>query len=173
MPNPKKEQIVSELTEAIKANQALILTDYRGLSHSQMTELRRKCTEAGAKLAVVKNRLFKLALAASKRPDIAELLSGPTAVAFALEDPQPAAKVLTDFAKEFNLPEFKGGLVGSDIVSQEELVAMGKLPPREILLSQLVGAVESPIQSFVGTANEILASFVRTIQAIADEAPAS
>lgn len=173
MPNPKKEQIVSRLSEAIKENQALILTDYRGLSHSQMTDLRRKCLEAGAQYSVVKNRLLKLALAACKRPDIAELLTGPTAVAFAPEDPQPAAKALADFAKDLKLPTFKGGLVGSDILSQEDLTAIGKLPAREILVGQVVGAVQSPLQSFAGTINEILATLVRTIQAAADKAPAS
>jgi large subunit ribosomal protein L10 len=173
MPNPKKEEIVAELAQAVEANQALILTDYRGLSHSQMTDLRTKCSEAGAKYAVTKNRLLKLALSRSKRRDLGEMLIGPTAIAFAPEDPQPAAKVLADFAKALSLPTFKGALVGDDVLSQEEIVRLSKLPPKEILAGQVVGAIQWPLQSLVGSLNEILARFVRTIGAIADKAPAS
>jgi large subunit ribosomal protein L10 len=173
MPNPKKERIVERLAEIVGTNQVAILTDYRGLRHSQMTELRRRCSEAGAKYAVVKNRLLRLALAQHKRPDPGEMLLGPTAVAFAPEDPQPAAKLLADYAKESKLPHFKGALVGDDVLSQEDITAISKLPGREILVGQLVGAVQSPLQALVGTLNEILAGLARTVQAIADKAPAA
>jgi len=177
-PAAQKIEIVAELRELIGQTSAAILTDYRGLSVAELTDLRKKLRAADAEFRVVKNTLFKLAgdglLPIS---DLDEHLAGPTAIGFAKGDPVAATKIIVDFVKDHKAMSLKGGVVEGRIVDVAGVEALSKLPSREVLISQMLGSMQAPISGLVGTLNGIISNFVYTLQALiekqeAGEAPA-
>jgi len=177
-PRPDKVETVEQLREAFRRSRAAILTDYRGLSVAEITNLRRRLRPTGGEFHVVKNTLFRRAIEDQLSPELDRLLAGPTAIAFANEDPVATAKAILDFLREIRKPEVavKGGVVEGRIYSPEQVTALSKVPPREVVLGQVVGTIQAPLSSFVGTLHGILSEFARTLQALADkkqsEAPA-
>ena len=169
MPSGKKIETVSELSEYLKNSTGFLLTDYRGLTVSQITRLRRSLREIGAEYKVVKNSLFKLATQDMGEEGLAEMLAGPTAVAFVHQDAIAAAKALVDFMRVSKALELKGGLVDGHLYGAEQIQALSKIPPRDVLISQLLGGLQSPISSLVGTLQGIISEFVFTVQAVADQ----
>ncbi len=169
-PSSGKVDQVSELRALTQASTATIFTDYRGLSVAELTDLRKKLRAADGEFRVVKNTLFKLA-ADGQMPiaDMDAFLSGPTAIGFAKGDPVATAKVLMDFVKDHKEISVKAGVMNGLVLSAAQVDALSKTPPREVLISQIIGSFQSPIAGFVGTLNEILANFVRTIDAIAEK----
>jgi large subunit ribosomal protein L10 len=169
-PANAKVEMVSELRELVGLTKAAILTDYRGLSVAELTELRKKLREVDAEYRVVKNTLFKLA-AGDQMPvaEMSEHLTGPTAIGFAKGDPVAVAKILLDYAREHKAMTVKAGVMDGRILSTEQVEALSKTPPREVLLSQMLGSLQSPIAGFVGTLGGIISNFVFTLQAIADK----
>jgi large subunit ribosomal protein L10 len=172
MPNAEKQLVVSELRDIVAHSKGAILTDYRGLTVAQVTNLRRKLREHGAEYHVVKNTLFKIALGDALIPELAELLTGPTAIAFAGNDVVPPTKAVLDFLRDLRRPDIrvKGGWIDGKVYSVDQVTALSKLPPREQIIAQFVGTLNAPISEFVGTLDNIIGEFVRTIQAIADKA---
>ena len=168
-PAGAKVEVVAELAELVSQTKAVILTDYRGLSVAELTDLRKKLRGADAEYRVVKNTLFKLA-AGDSMPvaDLNEFLSGPTAIGFAKGDPVAVAKILLDYAKNHKALTVKAGVMDGKILSTAQIEALSKTPPREVLLSQMLGSLQSPITGFVGTLGGILSNFVYTLQAVAD-----
>jgi len=178
-PAGAKVELVGELRELVGLTKAAILTDYRGLSVAELTELRKKLRDADAEYRVVKNTLFKLA-AGDSMPiaEMSEHLTGPTAIGFAKSDPVAVAKILLDYARDHKAMSVKAGVMDGRVLSAAQVEALSKTPPREVLLSQMLGSLQSPIAGFVGTLNGIISNFVFTLQAIADkqgagEAPAA
>jgi large subunit ribosomal protein L10 len=170
LPKQEKVQAVSELQEGISGSSALLMTDYRGLKVSEITELRRNLRGAGTDYAVVKNTLFsRAAKEAAIEADMSELLAGPTAVAFVHQDPVATAKALVDFARTHKALEIKGGYVEGRVLNADQIQALSKVPPREVLISQMLGAFQSPISGFVGTLQGIMSEFVFTLKAVADK----
>lgn len=167
MPNPKKEKVVADLAEALRNASSALLTDYRGLTVAQISELRRRLREANAEYHVVKNTLFMRALK-EVGYDIG-LLEGPTAVAFAHNDPVAPAKVLLEFMRENKVPVPKGGIVEGKVVSAEQVEALSKIPPREVLLAQAVAGIQAPITGLVSCLQGVISNFVLTLQAVADK----
>ncbi len=169
-PAGAKVELVSELRELVGKTKAAILTDYRGLSVSELTELRKRLRAVDGEYRVVKNTLFKLA-AGDQMPvsEMGELLTGPTAIGFAKGDPVAVAKILLDYAREHKAMSVKAGVMDGRILSTTQVEALSKTPPREVLISQMLGSLQSPISGFVGTLNGILSNFVFTLQAIADK----
>lgn len=141
MPTPKKEQIVRELEELVQQASSLVFADYRGLKHQELEELRRRLREYKAGLRVVKNRLLHLALQHCQREVPAEVLCGPTALAFGSDDPTAPAKVLLEFSRDYPVCELKAAMLGNQMISPSELA---KLPSRTDLLGQLVGLLSTP-----------------------------
>jgi len=168
-PAGAKVEVVAELAELVGQTKAAILTDYRGLSVAELTDLRKKLRAADAEYRVVKNTLFKLA-ARDTMPvaDMGELLSGPTAIGFAKGDPVAVAKILLDYARDHKSMTIKAGVMDGRILTPAQVEALSKTPPREVLLSQMLGSLQSPIAGFVGTLGGILSNFVFTLQAVAD-----
>jgi len=169
-PAAQKVEVVAELRELIGQTSAAILTDYRGLSVAELTDLRKKLRAADAEFRVVKNTLFKLA--GDGLLPISELdsqLAGPTAIGFAKGDPVAATKVIVDFVKDHKAISVKGGVVEGRVVDVAGVEALSKVPPREVLISQMLGSLQSPISGLVGTLNGIISNFVFTLQAIADK----
>lgn len=169
MPKQEKVDLVTKMHEDIQNSDALVMTDYRGLTVSEITDLRRSLRDAGTTYAVVKNTLFELAAKDQVKEDVTPLLVGPTAVAFVRQDPIASAKALVEFARTHKALEIKGGYVDGQVMSAAEITALSKIPPKEVLISQMLGAFQSPITGFVGTLQGIMSQFVFTLQAVADQ----
>jgi large subunit ribosomal protein L10 len=165
----KKEQLVARYVELMSRSNAVFLTDYRGLSVSRMEELRSKIREAGGSYAVVKNTLVLRALEEAGLPVSNDLLAGPVGVGFAHEDVPPLAKTLVDFAKDSDILEIKGGIMEGRILDANEVRAVGNLPPREVVLAQLLGVISQPGNRLAGTVSAVGRNLAATIKAYADE----
>lgn len=168
-----KTKVLDETGDLLSRSQAVVLTDYRGLTVPQMSEIRKRLRGADADFSVVKNTLFKRAAGDGEGVDaqMEASLNGPTAAVFALGDPVAAAKVVTDYiATTRNTPlKIKGGIVGGKFYSAQGIEALSKVPPREVLIAQMLGSFNAPITGLVGTLNGILSNFVYTLQAVADK----
>jgi large subunit ribosomal protein L10 len=163
----EKERAVQEIGELLTRSKGAILTDYRGLTVSEITELRRRLREQKAEYHVVKNTLFRRAM--SNGEGLVPYLEGPTAVAFALDDPVGPAKVLLDFMREKRKAALKAGFIDGRVYDLDQVTALSKLPSRPVLISQVVGAIQSPISGLVFTLQGVISNFVYTLQAIADK----
>jgi large subunit ribosomal protein L10 len=142
----EKQAIVDELQQKLNGANAFYLTDFSGLTVKKVTDLRRRLRNAGVEYVVVKNTLAERALQGTDLPDVAKFFRGPTGVVIAPADPVASAKVLADFAKENdNKPAIKAGIVERKAVTAAQIDALAKLPPREVLLAQLAGALEAPM----------------------------
>jgi large subunit ribosomal protein L10 len=148
----EKEQIVAELAERLRSTQTLIVADYRGLTMSQIDDLRTKLLEHGAKFSVVKNTLTRRAAEAAGTEPLLALLDGPTAIAF-LEsegDPIAVAKALSDSARTTRVLTVKGGILDGKPISEAEVASLATLPAADTLRAQLAGALVGPLTTVVG-----------------------
>lgn len=174
MPTVEKEKVVSDLRDVIKESKAAILTDYRGLSVADLTLLRKKLREVDAEFHVVKNTLFKRAAdGLIVQEGFTQFLEGPTAIGFAKGDPVAASKALLEYVKDHKTMSVKAGVVEGKILNPDQITALSKLPSKEVLVAQMLGSLNSPITSLVGTLSGILSNFVFTLQAVADQKAAS
>lgn len=165
----KKQQMVADYLDRMSNSQAVVLTDYRGLSVAELSELRRKLREENSVFQIVKNTLFKLALEQAGIPIPAEQLEGPVAVGYCLGEVPPVAKALTDFAKETDVLEIKGAILGNAILDAAGVKDLADLPPREFLLAQLLGAVQGPMSSLVSTITAPMRELVQVLQARSEQ----
>ena len=169
-PADAKVELVTELRELVRLTKAAILTDYRGLSVAELTDLRKKLRAVDGEYRVVKNTLFKLAAGGSMPvAEMNELLAGPTAIGFAKGDPVAVAKIMLDYAREHKAMSVKAGVMDGRVLTTAQVEALSNTPPREVLISMMLGSLQSPISGFVGTLNGIISNFVFTLQAIADK----
>lgn len=164
----KKEQEISEIGKYMGQSSITVLTDYRGLDVAEVTELRAKLRDAGVKYKVAKNTLIKLAAHEQGITDLDQHLEGPTAVAFST-DPVELAKILVDFAKTHNDLEIKTGLLDKKLIGVEDIISLAKLPTREVLLAQVVGAMQSPMYGFAGSLSGLLRKFVYALDQIKEQ----
>ena len=151
MDRAEKERLVGELAERLKATETMIVADYRGLTVTEIDDLRTKLIEHGARFTVVKNSLTKRAAESAGVDALLALLEGPTAIAF-LEtdgDPVAVAKALDDAAKSEVLV-IKGGLLDGAEIAAEDVKQLAKLPPADTLRAQLVGALSGSLTTVVG-----------------------
>jgi len=146
MPGAKNKEQVLELIELLKDAEGLILTEYRGLTVADLTELRRKLYESSQGMyRVAKNTLIKIALENLGQPDMSKFLEGPTAVATTKTDVVKLAKDLAEFAKTHDKLVIKAGLIDGQVYDGEQVKAIAKLPPREELVARLLGSMKSPL----------------------------
>jgi len=148
----QKERVVERLTERIREAPAMIVTDYRGLTVTQVAEVRRQLREAGATFHVTKNTLARIAATQADRPDLVALLEGPTAIAFveAEGDPVAVAKALADTAKNTNVLTLRGGILSGRSLTGDDVAELAKLPAPDVVKSQLVGVIVAPLTQLVG-----------------------
>jgi large subunit ribosomal protein L10 len=167
MKREQKEQVVDELTQRLKAADTLLVADYRGLTMSEIDELRTKLLESGARFSVVKNTLTRLAAEQAGVKALLELIEGPTAIAFidAGGDPAAAAKVLNDTARANDVLVIRGGLLEGSAVSDAEIKRLATLPPMDVLRAQLAGAVSAPLTTIVGLFTAPLRDLVNVLDA--------
>ena len=170
-PRADKVRTVGELTEVFGSAKGAILTEYRGLSVSEISTLRSKLRPDGGEYHVVKNTLFKRALGDQLTPELEALLAGPTAIAFARDDVVATSKSLLDFLRDLRRPEIlvKGGYVDGKVYTPAQITALSKIPPRPVVLSQALGTLQAPLSGFVGTMNGVLSEFARTLQALSEK----
>ena len=166
MSKTERQETVETLTAAFRESPNLYVTDFSGLNVLRMTEFRRRLRVAGVRYMVVKNTLAQRALAANQVTLLDEHLAGPTGLVLAGRDPLAAAKVLTDFQKEFEKPTIKIGLVDGKPVTPEQVKRLASLPSREQLLGQLAGALQAPLAQFAGAMNGMLYQMVGALEAL-------
>ena len=164
---PEKVEAINALKEDFGGVDNFIFTDYRGLTVEQITELRSKLRATGSTYKVVKNRFAKIALKELEKPEVGDMLVGPTAVVISGEEAGAAAKELFAFAKDAPV-EVKGGIIGTDVFDTKEMEAYSKLPSKLELIAKLMGTMNAPVQNFVYILNAVPEKFVRTLQAVAD-----
>ena len=172
MNRDQKAAAVEEVATQIQDSEAVFAVDYRGISVPQAAQLRVKLNEAGARFRVVKNTLTQLSADKAGAESLKELLEGPTAFTFVAADGGDvalAAKALAQFRRETELLEFKGGVMGGEVITAEQITALSRLPAREVLHGQLVAMVASPITGLVRGLNALIAGLAIQLQQIAEQ----
>lgn len=160
MSKEMKAQIIDELQASFNRCNVGILTDYRGLSTAEMTALRNKLRKSGVEYRVVKNTLARFAVTRAGREDLVDFFNGPVGIAFGFGDVAEPAKALTEHIAAAKVTlSIKGGFLSDTVLTIDDVQALAKLPSREILLSQVVGGMQSPITAVV----YCLASPIRSI----------
>jgi len=154
MKKTEKSLFIDNLTEELKTASSVILIDYSGLNVKMQQELKKRLKEINAKLSVVKNTLFKLAAQKINAPDETiqdTVLTGPTALVLTEEDPIAPLQILAKFTKEFELLQFKVGIIEGSFQDKDSLIKLSKLPGKNQLYAQTVGAVGAPIYGLIYT----------------------
>ena len=169
---PEKANIVSDLSKKLNQSPFVLVADYQRMNVGHFADLRNRLAGTGAELHVVKNSFLKRAMSDSGLPDVADKLTGQTAVVTGEKDVAPVAKILKLLAKEFKIAALKIGVVDKSLLSTQEVETLADLPPREILLAQLLGLLLSPATKLVRVLNEPGSAFARLLNAKASTMPA-
>ena len=174
-PRPDKVAVVDEVRERLSNTEAAVLTEYRGLDVPALAELRAALRAVGGEYKVYKNTLVRLAVN-DLDFDINDLLTGPTAIALVGERPDGSAgdavsvaKALDEFAKNHEALVIKGGLLDSQRLSVEQITALAKIAPREVLLAQIAGALAAPMQQFASLLNALPQNLAYGLKALIDQ----
>ncbi|PID59731.1 MAG: 50S ribosomal protein L10 [Gammaproteobacteria bacterium] len=162
----EKQQVVSEVAEVAGSALSAVAAEYRGLSVSQMTDLRVKARETGVYLRVVKNSLARLATQGTEFECMNEQLKGPLILGFSKEDPGAAARLFRDFAKENDSLRITLGAVGGETIAAGDIGKLANLPTRDEALAQLMSVMQAPVVKLARTFNEVPGKLVRTVEAV-------
>jgi len=168
-----KQEIVAEVGEAAGKALSAVLADYRGLTVTQMTQLRAKARQSGVYVKVVRNTLARRAVKGTEFECLDTALVGPTLLAFSLEDPGSAARLMKDFAKDFEKLEVKAVSIGGVLMGADQLDRIATLPTRAEALATLMAVLQAPIGKLARTLNEVPGKLVRTVAAIRDQKQAA
>jgi large subunit ribosomal protein L10 len=173
MARADKEIAVAELADRFRNSTGAVLTEYRGLTVSQLGELRQSLG-ANAQFAVVKNTLTKIAATqAGVTTELTELLEGPSAIAFVHGDAVEAAKGLRDFSRTYPLLVIKGGVLEGKPLKPADIVKLADLEPREVLLAKLAGAMKASLAGAAATFNALPAQMARLLAALEEKRAAA
>lgn len=164
-----KQALVDEIKENIQGAQSIVLLNYRGLNVEEVTELRAKYREANVSYKVYKNTMMRRAFNELGYENLDEIFKGPSAIAFGMEDPASAAKISAEFAKEHEALEIKSGIVDGKVLSVEEVDALAKLPSKEVLIAQVLGGLNAPIQGLANVLSGSIRSLAIVLQQIAEK----
>ncbi len=164
-PRPEKVREVDELSDMLSKSNLVVLTDYRGLTVADMASLRRKLRDQGVEYRVAKNTLTSFAAEKVGKVGLKDSLVGPTAIAFVTGDEAAAAKALSDFERGSKVFKIKSAMLGQQLLAAAQVGTLATMPPREVLLSQVVAGFQSPIAGIVGVLNGILGGLVGTLEA--------
>jgi large subunit ribosomal protein L10 len=164
-----KKALVAEVAEVAAHAQSVVAAEYRGLTVSQMTELRAKARRQGVYMRVVKNTLARKALAGTSFESVGPKLKGPLVLAFSKDDPGAAARVVKDFAKGNDKLVATLVSLGGQVLPAGEIDKVASLPTREQALSMLLGVLKAPIQKLVGTLAAPASQLARTLAAVRDQ----
>ena len=168
-----KQEIVAEVNEVAGKALSAVLADYRGLTVTQMTEMRTKARASGVYLRVIRNTLAKRAVEGTEHECLKSALVGPTLVAFSQEDPGAAARLMKEYAKTFEKLEVKALSIGGVLLGADQLDRVATLLTREEALSLLMAVMQAPVAKLARTLNEIPGKLVRTLAAVRDQKEAA
>ncbi|MCF6767364.1 50S ribosomal protein L10 [Thiotrichales bacterium 19S11-10] len=168
-----KKAIVTEVSEIASTALSAAVADYRGLTVTQMNELRAQARENKVYLKVVKNTLAKRAIEGTEFACMGETLKGPMVLAFSLEEPGASARLIREFVKKNKELEVKGLAMGGELFGEEKLETFAKLPTREEALASLCRVMMAPVTQFVRTLNEPTAQMVRVMAQVGDKKQAA
>ncbi len=166
----RKIEIVSDISEKLSKSKAVIFTDYQGLTHKQLENLKKALKAINAEFVVTKNTLLVRALQNDKWSMVnSKSLEGPTAVLFAYDDVIPALKQIAKTIKEFNKPALKFGILDNQALTGEQVLKLSSLPSRDVLLTQIAGGLKSPIYNLHRALNWKLQKLVLILQEIKNQ----
>jgi large subunit ribosomal protein L10 len=169
MPTAEKARQIEQAKEWYSKSSGVVFADYRGLSVKEMQQLRRDLRSKGAELHVLKNTLFRIAAGDDVNNVPAEYHNGTTAFAFVYENEPDVAKALLDFARTSKKLVVKGGLFGGKPMTDKQVQTLSELPSKEVLISQIIGLVASPLTDLVSVIEALYADPIRVIGAVADK----
>ena len=165
MANAEKTESVEELKERFNGVQTAVLTEYRGLTVRQLSDLRKQLKGAAAEYKVVKNRLARIAIKDSPLDGLGKHLTGPTGVAYTKKDPVPVAKALQAFLRNNPALTIKVGIVEGKVLEPAALKSLADLPSKDALRAQIVGAVQGPMGKIVTLLTAVQGELVRVLEA--------
>jgi len=166
---PEKESIIREIRDSVVGSQYVLLADYSGMKVRNFTALRGKLAETAARVMVVKNTYLGVVLGADLRGRLSGVLTGKTAMVTGKGDVTAVAKALSAFVKENKLLVLKGGCLNTQVLTASDVDAMASMPPRDVLLGQLVGTVQAPMTQLVGVMNAKVSSLLYVLTAIKEK----
>ena len=169
IPTEQKAKVLEETRERLQRSTGYVVLDYRGLTVSQISQLRRDLRAQGAELEVIKNTLFRMAATDTNTPVADDVLHGPTAVAFAYDDPVASAKALTDFLAGHPTISIKGGGVEGHTLTAAQVTSLAKTPPRPVLLSQFAGVLQAPMSQLAYGLNALPTKMAQLLQALVEK----
>ena len=164
----RKREILNEYTEWMKKSRALILTEFKGLPMAELDVLRSRMREAGGEFHVIKNTLGKLAFHEAGLEVPESYLEGTTAIGFAFEDAPAVAKMFSEYARTSEFLKIKGGFIGTQAMSPEQVKALADLPPLPVLRGRLLGMLQSPAAQLARTLAEPARRLAAVLKAYAD-----
>ncbi len=170
MPTTEKIESVERLKETISESRSIVLADFSGIDVAAVTELRNKLREASVTYEVVKNRLAKRAIEDAGIDGLSDYLTGPTAMAVAVEDPLAPAQVLQKFIDDGGKIAIKSGLLDGEVMTPDQVKALALLPSREELLATTVGTIQGPLAGLVRVLNGLLSNMGGVVAAIEEKA---
>jgi large subunit ribosomal protein L10 len=161
--------VLQDTQQRIQDVRGIYLADFSGMTVHSLSLLRKKCREQGVQFRVIKNTLLKRAFNARGIQELDEHLVGPTGLVFSPTNEMAPAKILADFAKEFEKPRLKAAVVDGRLYDDKAIVRLAKLPSREVLLSQVIATFIAPMTTFLGAVNALLATPANMADALARE----
>jgi large subunit ribosomal protein L10 len=173
MDRNQKQALIEEVTTLLTGANALYVSDYRGLTVDQLTDLRGRLRASGATVRVLKNTLARMAAERAGRGELVALLNGPTAVTFCGDDAVAPAKALADFARLHDQLQVRGGILEGRMLDALEVRSLATLPPREVLVARVVGGIAAPLTGLVNVLQGTIGGFVRVFQQVADQKAAA
>ena len=166
MSREKKALAIEQLQENLSKCNVGILTDYRGLSTSEITDLRYRLRGSGIEYRVVKNTLARFAAERAEKHELVSLFQGPVAIAFGYGDITEPARILADYTRTSKASlDIKGGLLGDKVLTAEDVTTLATLPPREVILAKIVGGMQSPILSLLNCLTNPIRGVIGILQA--------
>jgi large subunit ribosomal protein L10 len=169
MARPEKVAVVEEIQTKLDAADAAVLTEYRGLTVSELAELRASLRPTGTQYKVFKNTLARRAIEGRGLDEVTDLFEGPVAIAFVQGDAAAAAKALREFGRAHEALVVKGGLLGERVITPTEIAALADLPSREVLLTQIAGLFQQPLTRAAGLFQAFPRNFAYGVQALIDQ----
>ena len=163
--NLTKEQVISNLKENFSKTSFAIATDYRGMSVTEINDLRKRLKENNADYKIAKNTLIKLALKDTNLIELEKHLAGPTAVLIGYGEPTECAKTFVEFTKEIEKGDVKGAVLDGKALSKNEIKVFASLPPKKVILGQIAGLLVAPTAGIAGS----LESLIRDIALLSEE----
>jgi large subunit ribosomal protein L10 len=174
MARPHKVEQVEEISDRLKRARVAVLTDYRGLTVAQLQDLRSRLRGGDVEYRVVKNTLARRAAVDAGHPEFQDVLTGPVAIAFGYDDVSAPAKLLGEFARATRLRlDITGALVEGRVISADQVRQLAELPPREVLISQLAGTIQSPIAQLAGALQTPLSMLAGALEAYQNQLEAA